>query len=250
MFALATGHNPFDYAAMWDSETFGFFQSGHDDFETTEDGYTHFPDGTSANYEEKHAPEDSTIEYDPNAPLGSAANPIPVHEEVDPEYADVPDTDLSDVDLEKTKSTWDASHIMENFDIINTDFKTALHGLGINSPIVPNRIPQGYVLNQINVYKDYYLNTLDILAYYEYTADPDRSGFIITVNTITEELGTIHIEKDSRPVIEYQKGGTTWYIMHNLEHLNAVTMLGRYEVGFGGDISVDEMKSIINSIYE
>ena len=47
VFALATGHNPFDYAAMWDSETFGFFQSGHDDFETTEDGYTHFPDGTS-----------------------------------------------------------------------------------------------------------------------------------------------------------------------------------------------------------
>ena len=44
VFALATGHNPFDYAAMWDSETFGFFQSGHDDFETTEDGYTHFPD--------------------------------------------------------------------------------------------------------------------------------------------------------------------------------------------------------------
>ena len=38
--------------------------------------------------------------------------------------------------------------------------------------------------------------------------------------------------------------------MHNLEHLNAVTMLGRYEVGFGGDISVDEMKSIIDSIYE
>ena len=250
VFALATGHNPFDYAAMWDSETFGFFQSGHDDFETTEDGYTHFPDGTSASYEENHALEDSTVEYDPNAPLGSAANPIPVHEEVDPEYADVPDTDLSDVGLEKTKSTWDASHIMENFDIINTDFKTALHCLGINSPIVPNRIPQGYVLNQINVYKDYYLNTLDILAYYEYTADPDRSGFIITVNTITEELGTSHIEKDSRPVIEYQKGGTTWYIMHNLEHLNAVTMLGHYEVGFGGDISVDEMKSIIDSIYE
>ena len=152
--------------------------------------------------------------------------------------------------MEKTKSTWDTSHITENFDIINTDFKTALHGLGINSPIVPKKIPQGYVLNQINVYKDYRFNTLDILAYYEYTADPDKPGFIITVNTITEELGASHIEKDSRPVIEYQKGGTTWYIMHNLEHLNAVTMLGRYEVGFGGDISVDEMKSIIDSIYE
>ena len=34
VFALATGHNPFDYAAMWGAETFGFFQSGHDDFAT------------------------------------------------------------------------------------------------------------------------------------------------------------------------------------------------------------------------
>ena len=82
VFALATGHNPFDYAAMWDSETFGIFQSGHDDFETTEDGYTHFPDGTSVNYE--HATD--TVEYDPNAPLGSEANPIYEPVQPDPDY--------------------------------------------------------------------------------------------------------------------------------------------------------------------
>ena len=35
VFALATGHNPFDYAAMWGAETFGFY---HDDFATSEDG--------------------------------------------------------------------------------------------------------------------------------------------------------------------------------------------------------------------
>ena len=74
------------------------FQSGHDDFETTEDGYTHFPDGTSVNYE--HATD--TVEYDPNAPLGSEANPLPADPQVpEPGYEDLPDTDLSDTNLEK-----------------------------------------------------------------------------------------------------------------------------------------------------
>ena len=82
---------------MWDSETFGIFQSGHDDFETTEDGYTHFPDGTSVNYE--HATD--TVEYDPNAPLGSEANPIYEPVQPDPDYVNLPDTDLSDIGLEK-----------------------------------------------------------------------------------------------------------------------------------------------------
>ena len=60
VFALATGHNPFDYAAMWDSETFGIFQSGHDDFRRPPRmGISHFPDGTSVNYE--HATDTAGI---------------------------------------------------------------------------------------------------------------------------------------------------------------------------------------------
>ena len=44
VFALATGHNPFDYAAMWGAETFGFYR---DDFPTSKDGkIIYYPDGS------------------------------------------------------------------------------------------------------------------------------------------------------------------------------------------------------------
>lgn len=48
VFALATGHNPFDYAAMWGAETFGFYR---DDFPTSKDGkIIYYPDGSCDHY--------------------------------------------------------------------------------------------------------------------------------------------------------------------------------------------------------
>ena len=57
------------------------------------------------------------------------------------------------------------------------------------------------------------------------------------------------IEKDDRAVKCYSIGNNEWYIMHNLQHLNAVAMVDGYEVGIGGAIDIAEMKKIIDSIY-
>ena len=111
VFALATGHNPFDYAAMWGAETFGFY---HDDFATSEDGkIIYYPDGSwddrtnMPDYDHDTytaLPENNEVEgIDPTAPLGSEHNPKPIEEKVDPEYADIPDTDLSSVGLQKNR---------------------------------------------------------------------------------------------------------------------------------------------------
>lgn len=244
--ALATGHNPFDYAAMWDSETFGFFQSGHDDFETTEDGYTHFPDGSSANYEENHAQEDTAVEYDPNAPLGSEANPAPAPPtEPLPEYADLPDTDLSDVGLEKTESTWNDLHTIEYFDVTNADLKTTLEKFNVQQKMAPTTLLDGYSLEYISVTKDYMSTTLHFFANY---INGEKS-FSVSIHD-TNFAGTSHIEKDSRPVINYKAGGKDWYIMHNLEYINAVSLADPYEIGIFGDITVDEAKQLVDSIYE
>ena len=58
------------------------------------------------------------------------------------------------------------------------------------------------------------------------------------------------IEKDSRPVIEYKKPNTTWYIMHNLDQINGVAMIDEYAVLLSCPQSVDDMKAMIDSIYE
>ena len=256
VFALATGHNPFDYAAMWGAETFGFYR---DDFPTSKDGkIIYYPDGSwedrsnMPDYDHETytaLPENNEVEgIDPTAPLGSEHNPKPIEEKVDPEYADIPDTDVSSVGLQKTDSVWDTSHIIESFDIINADLQTTLHGLGITAPMVPTMLPKEYSLRQINIMKDYFTKGIDILADYPNNTDDTAVGIIVTVSTKTE-YDHRTIEKDDRAVIEYSKNDTIWYIMHNLQHLNAAAMIDGYEVIISGDIDVDEMKKIIDSIY-
>ena len=256
VFALATGHNPFDYAAMWGAETFGFYR---DDFPTSKDGkIIYYPDGSwedrsnMPDYDHETytaLSENNEVEgIDPTAPLGSEHNPKPIEEKVDPEYADIPDTDLSSVGLQKTDSVWDTSHIIESFDIINADLQTTLHGLGITAPMVPTMLPKEYSLRQINIMKDYFTKGIDILADYPNNTDDTAVGIIVTVSTKTE-YDHRTIEKDDRAVIEYSKNDTIWYIMHNLQHLNAAAMIDGYEVIISGDIDVDEMKKIIDSIY-
>ena len=255
--AFALGHSLFNYAAKWGAETFGFYR---DDFPTSKDGkIIYYPDGSwedrsnMPDYDHETytaLPENNEVEeIDPTAPLGSKHNLKPIEEKVDPEYADIPDTDLSSVGLQKTDSVWDTSHIIESFDIINADLQTTLHGLGITAPMVPTMLPKEYSLRQINIMKDYFTKGIDILADYPNNTDDTAVGIIITVSTKTE-YDHRTIEKDDRAVIEYSKNDTIWYIMHNLQHLNAAAMIDGYEVIISGDIDVDEMKKIIDSIYQ
>lgn len=251
--AFALGHSLFDYVAKWSGETFGFY---HNDFATSEDGkIIYYPDGTwedrsaMPDYDHKTytaLPETNTAsDYDPSAPVGSEKNPKPVENQFDPNYASLPDTDLSGTGLQKTASSWNASHMVESFDIENADLKTTLSGLGITSKIAPSRIPDEYSLRQINVIKNYFTNGIDILADYFNNTD----SIIVTVSKKTEYDNTVY-EKDDRSVISYSTDGNDWYIMHNLQQLNAVAMIDDYEVCISGKLSVDEMKAIINSIYQ
>ena len=95
--------------------------------------------------------------------------------------------------------------------------------------------------------KDYLLGKDSIFTNYEDNAK--HSEMFVLISKVTDS-STGTIEKDDRPVIEYTKENTTWYIMHNLQRLNAAAMMDDYEVLISAPISVDEMKSIIDSIYE
>ena len=71
----------------------------------------------------------------------------------------------------------------------------------------------------------------------------------MSISRITEYRNNV-IEKDDRAVKCYSIGNNEWYIMHNLQHLNAVAMVDGYEVGIGGAIDIAEMEDIIISIYK
>lgn len=185
-------------------------------------------------------------ENDTSAAADSAETQTPIEQgEALPEYADLPDTDSSDIGLQKGTSSWDSSHTIEWFEVENVSLKETLTALQINYPMAPSRLPDGYKQTRIQVTNDHMLGTYDVRADY----DNGDSKMFIQILKITDTTGDT-IEKDDRPVIEYTKENTTWYIMHNLQRLNTATMMDDYEVLISAPISVDEMKSIIDSIYE
>ena len=246
--AFALGHSLFNYAAKWGAETFGFYR---DDFPTSKDGkIIYYPDGSHDDRTDMpdydHTTYTALPENNTSAAADSAETQTPIEKgEALPEYADLPDTDSSDIGLQKGTSSWDGSHTIEWFEVENVSLKETLTALQINYPIAPSRLPDGYKQTRIQVTNDHMLGTYDVRADY----DNGDSKMFIQILKITDTTGDT-IEKDDRPVIEYTKENTTWYIMHNLQRLNAAAMMDDYEVLISAPISVDEMKSIIDSIYE
>ena len=250
VFALATGHNPFDYAAMWGAETFGFYR---DDFATSKDGkIIYYPDGSWEDRSNMPDYDHETYTALPENNTSSSENSPEMLEPIDkgealPEYANLPDTTSSDIGLKKGTSAWDGSHTIEWFDVENVSLKETLTALQINHPIAPSWLPDGYKQTRIQVTNDHMIGAYDVRA--DYAKDADDSKMFIQISKITDITGDT-IEKDDRAVIEYTKEKTTWYIMHNLQRLNAAALMDDYQVLISAPISVDEMKKIIDSIYE
>ena len=244
-FGRGLGH----YTAKWGAETFGFYR---DDFPTSKDGkIIYYPDGSwddrtnMPDYDHETytaLPENNTSsieEYAQTLEPAEKSEPLP-------EYADLPDTDLSNVGLEKSDSAWDDGHMTEWFNIENATLADTLSALGIKTKMAPLWLPYGYEQAYIKMTKDYLLGEDSIFAKYE--DHTKHSEMFVMISKVTDSSsGTI--EKDDRPVLEYVKENTTWYIMHNLQQINAVALTGNYQVLISAPVAVDEMKEIIDSIY-
>ena len=236
---FAFGRSMYDYVAMWGAETFGYIMQ-------TANPEKYDPD-TYYNPREQYVGE--LPEYDPNAPLGSEDNPIPLDSlEPLPEYANIPDTDVSAMGLEKSESVWDEAHIIERFSILNKELADVACIFGIPNHLIPTWIPDGFVQNEITVTKDYSSETVNLEGYYSNENEEYLLG--IVVRTISDNSAGGFTEKDDRPVIEYYTNGVEWYIMHNLENVTAVTIIDNRHILFFGPITVNEMKKMIDSVYK
>ena len=236
---FAFGRSMYDYVAMWGAEAFGYVMQGADPEKYDPDSYY--------NPREQYVGE--LPEYDPDAPLGSEENPIPLDSlEPLPEYANIPDTDVSAMGLEKSESEWSSSHMIETFRILNKNPIETLSAFGIDAPVFPTWIPDGFVLDEILVTKDHVSNNMDLDISYEKSGEEYLFG--VSLIAVEEGIENGRIEKDDRPVITYSAGGVDWYIMHNLDNINATTIVDDYLILLSGPVTVDEMKQVIDSVYE
>ncbi len=256
LITVALGSNAFELVAKWGEETFGFFHKS--DFQTSDDGnIIYYPDGSSQNrygmgeYDhETYEPIPGSAVYDfspvvtdPTAEPGSPENPIPLDEDNPGNY---PETDVSPLGLEKGPSMW--SGYTETFRILNKNILETAEAFGITDKLFPTWMPEGFEQEYVEVTRWYEPDEVDqsdnFVDFFANYVNGDKS---FSVNTCPLCLAG-GIEKDDRPVLKYTAGGIDYYIMHNLDCLTAAAIVGEREVMFYGDVTVEEMKKMIDSI--
>lgn len=127
------------------------------------------------------------------------------------------------------------------YDGESTSFKEFLTKNEIESNFVPTWIPDGYVLESLKkdvtpfeeIYRAYYVNgdkefKIHIRSYLQ--GDPEKLE-------INDELLEI-----------YEVSNVQYYVFFNMNQVRAVWLIDSYQCNISGDLSIEELKSMIDSI--
>lgn len=128
----------------------------------------------------------------------------------------------------------------------NQDYQSLQEALDlykITTPLVPKWIPQGYELHSVKVnaspaqevflgiyLKDDQMLKVQIKQYLD--SDPEQ----------IEQSGTL--------LEEYESGGIVYYIFENNEQLRTAWSIENFECYISGELTIDEMKQVVDSIKE
>ena len=113
----------------------------------------------------------------------------------------------------------------------------------ITIPLVPTWIPEGYQLADITVEISPLKKT--------YTAKyaNGEKFLIITVRDYLNQ-SPLYVEQSDGLTEEYQMSGRTYYLLENNQQVQAVWIVDSYECYIFGNITIDELKMMLNSIEE
>ena len=110
-----------------------------------------------------------------------------------------------------------------------------------DSSIVPTWIPEGFSLDKIEkdsspmreIYAARYIN----------------GGIVLRIQVITHLSSDVHNnEVESEPIEIYSHKGIDYYIFKNADQLRAIWLVDSNECLISGDLSIDEIKKMIDSI--
>ncbi|MEA4955804.1 hypothetical protein SDC9_51423 [bioreactor metagenome] len=127
-----------------------------------------------------------------------------------------------------------------------SSLQEALTAYGITEPLAPNWYPEGFEVRAITVTPQ--LGAIKIRASYQ----AEEKSFSITIwqYETEENMESGTFEKDATDVTLYERGSITHYIMSNNAHLTATWVNGKILCSISGDLHEDELKQMINSIYD
>ena len=118
---------------------------------------------------------------------------------------------------------------------------TVLASLGITEPLYPTWLPEDMIWTETKVIDR------PLLLYEKYEGN-DR-WLSITISPISGPETTVY-QKEDTPSVEYLAGNTMHYIFTNSDNMQAIWYTESYTILIDGNMSPDEMKKIIDSVYE
>ncbi|NLV23089.1 MAG: DUF4367 domain-containing protein [Syntrophomonadaceae bacterium] len=122
----------------------------------------------------------------------------------------------------------------------------ALETNGISELAAPNWYPTGFELNEIGVFPT--PPTIKLQATYQ-----NGEKFIfVTIRQFAspEDANSGTFEKDNATVILFECNGITHYIMSNIDQATATWINQNLMCSISGDLSEDDLKDMIKSVYE
>ncbi len=137
-----------------------------------------------------------------------------------------------DTDVDEPESGYNGEH---------NELQDVLRANKRDADIVPTWIPEGFILEKIEkditpvqeVYRSRYING-------------DKKIRIRVQTYLTDDFQKLEIEEGYSEI--YTVAGIDYYIFENKEQNRAVWVTGIYECVISGDLSIDEIKMMIDSI--
>ena len=111
----------------------------------------------------------------------------------------------------------------------------------ITASLVPTWFPNGYEIAEIKVEQTPQRKTY--LAIYK----SEKQVLTITVHDYLDRI-PVYVEQSDGLVEEYEVSGVTYYIFANNKQVRATWLNGSYECDISGDVTIEELKKMIDSI--
>ena len=131
-----------------------------------------------------------------------------------------------------------------------SSLQEALSACGLSQPLAPSWMPEGFELSALHVEDMSELGNVMFAALY--ARDDSHLTIFINVYFDTGQYSTspsTHFQKDEGDPVPYTVGGVTHMLMTTAGRPAAVWASGPAECSVTGDITTQELKQIIDSIY-
>lgn len=123
--------------------------------------------------------------------------------------------------------------------------KDAIQLYHIPEGCLPTASPKGYSLNEIQVNPADETTFVSVIVTYH--NDRTDGEYYVYIKNLTYDVAST-FEKDATSVVIHEKNGVQYFLNSNNESKSVVWQLNNYECAIIGDLSLDEIESIINSL--